>query len=81
MGELRWNIYPTKDGGSGGYMKLRLDSDADAIKILVMTRGFGQGFCFVAGKENIMWAKGIKGMSDCMKALQKAGYIDRRQIL
>lgn len=84
MAELRWNIYPTKDGQNGGthgYMRLPLASDTDAIKALVLLGKCNQGFCFILGKkENIMWAKTIVGQQQAMKLLQKEGFIDRRQI-
>jgi hypothetical protein len=83
MIELRWNIYPTKDGRNGGthgYALLRIPS-ADAIKILVLTRGCAQGFCYREGGDNkILWAKTIRNMSNTLKLLQKHGYIDPKQM-
>ena len=75
MPELRWNIYPTKAlaGGSHGYMVLKLESDADAIRALILTRGCGQGFCFRLRSDGIIWAKTITNQPATMKLLQKAG--------
>ena len=81
MPELRWNIYPTKGGGTHGYMRLKLESDADVIRALVLTRGCGQGFCFRLGGDGIIWAKTIINSSATMKLLQKSGYIDGKQML
>lgn len=82
MIELRWNIYPTNDGRNGGthgYALLRIPS-ADAIKILVLTRGFPQGFCYREGSgDKILWAKTITNMSDTIKLLQKHGYANPKQ--
>jgi hypothetical protein len=74
--ELRWSVYP-----NGGYLRLRIPSEADAIKILVLTRGCGQGFSFTQGGDGIIWAKTLKRSSETMKLLQKAGYADPKQIV
>jgi hypothetical protein len=74
--EIRWAVY-----GNGGYMHLRLPSEADAMKILVLTRGCAQGFCYIRGGDGIIWAKTLKNSSEAMKLLQKKGYIDPRQML
>jgi hypothetical protein len=81
--ELRWNMYPTKDGRNGGthgYLRLKLEDEADAIKILVLTRGCAQGFSYNTKGNGIIWAKTITGQSATCKLLQKAGYVDSRQL-
>ncbi len=74
--ELRWPVYR-----NSGYLRLRIPSEADAIKILVLTRGCAQGFCFIQGSDGIIWAKTVKNSSETMKLLQKAGYCDPKQLL
>ncbi len=74
--ELRWSVYP-----NGGYIRFRIPSEADAIKILVLTRGCRQGFCFTKGGDGIIWAKTLKGSIETMKLLQMAGYADPSQML
>lgn len=72
--ELRWNL-------GYGYMRLRLSSHADAMKVLVLLSHHAQGFTYTQGGDGIIWAKTLTGSSSAMKALQKAGYIDPKQWL
>ena len=71
--ELRWNL-------GYGYLRLRLPSETDAIKVLVLLRGCNSGFCYIAGGDGIMWAKTLEGQVAAKKLLQKVGYCDPRQL-
>jgi hypothetical protein len=71
MNELRWNL-------GYGYLRLRIPPE-DTIKILVLTRGSGQGFYYKEGNP-IIWAKTLVGSDPCKKLLQKSGYCDPKQL-
>lgn len=59
-----------------GYLRLRLPSRADAMKVLVLLRGCGAGLYYDAKANNIIMAKTLKPYSDINKILKREGYCD-----
>jgi hypothetical protein len=71
MPELRFNL-------GYGYLRLRLPSRTDAIKMLVLTRGCGAGLYYDRCANNFIYAKTLKPYSDINKILKREGYCDTR---
>jgi hypothetical protein len=69
--ELRFNL-------GYGYLRLRLPSRADAIKMLVLTRGCGAGLYYNEHANNLIYAKTLKPYCEMNKILKRAGYCDER---
>ena len=67
--ELRFNL-------GYGYLKLRLPSRADAVKVLVLLRGCKAGFYYDMRANNIIVAKTLQTYSDINKILKREGYCD-----
>jgi hypothetical protein len=70
MSELRFNL-------GYGYLRLRIASKQDAIKIMVLLRGCKSGFYYNQNdSEQLIWANTLKHYSDINKLLKLAGYCD-----
>jgi hypothetical protein len=59
-----------------GYLRLRILSREDAIKILVLTRGCGAGLYYDQRTNNLIIAKSLRPYSEINKILKRAGYCD-----
>jgi hypothetical protein len=70
MPELRFNL-------GYGYLRLRIATKADAIRILILLRGCKSGL-YYDQNDDIIWAKTLKHYSDINKILKQEGYCDSR---
>ena len=70
--ELRFNL-------GYGYLRLRIKSKQDAIKLLVLLRGYNYGFYYNQNsrEEYVFWAKNLKSYCEINKLLKQAGLCDK----
>ncbi len=74
MLELRFHL-------GHGYLRLRIASGADMIRILILTRNCKSGLTYNKNSsEKIVWAKTLEHYNDILRILKQHGYCDPKQL-
>lgn len=74
MPELRFNL-------GYGYLRLRIASEADMIRILVLTRNCKSGFTYNKNdSDGIIWAKTLAQYNEILRILKQNWYCDKNQL-
>lgn len=59
-------------GPTGGYFRLRIHSEEDAIQVAIRLRGLGMGLCYQRGRNMISW--NYKALDSVIKLLSKTDF-------
>ncbi len=74
MPELRFNL-------GNGYLRLRIISQDDMIRILVLTRQCKSGLFYNKNdSEGIVYAKTLEHYNEILRILKQHGYCDSKQL-